>query len=173
MSCLSCLEVVWKQMRGHYLTFLAKPLKSWEQISSHFRISTLFSLALRLLPRCFLWVRKLEVIWPEVDCCTQIRWRLSEWWIMNHSLSHSVSSLCSYRAARAAKKTATERHSNTIVWTDSIALLEGGRGFTQIGQIHILPPFLKILQYRIGNWWNWSFWQYIYKSQYILILNFI
>ena len=31
-----------RPMRGHYLTFLTKPLKSWEQISSHFRISTLF-----------------------------------------------------------------------------------------------------------------------------------
>ena len=59
-------------MSNHYLTFLTKPLQSWEQISSHFRISTLFSLAVRILLGCFLWVRKLEVIWPEVECCTQV-----------------------------------------------------------------------------------------------------
>ena len=49
-------------MSNHYLTFLTKPLQSWEQISSHFRISTLFYLAVRILQHCFLWVRKLEVI---------------------------------------------------------------------------------------------------------------
>ena len=59
-----------RPMSGHYLTFLMKPLESSEQISSHFRISTLFSLAVRMLPRCFLSVRKLEVIWPEVECFT-------------------------------------------------------------------------------------------------------
>ena len=75
-----------KPMSGHYLTFLTKPLKSWEQISSHFRISALFSFALaeRILPRWFLWVRRLEVIWPEVECCTSwTRWspwsRWSTW----------------------------------------------------------------------------------------------
>ena len=57
-------------MSRHFLTFLTKTLKAWEQISSHFRISTLFSLAVRILPLCFRWVRKFEVIWPEVECCT-------------------------------------------------------------------------------------------------------
>ena len=55
-----------RPMSGHYLTFLMKPLKSSEQISSHSRISTLFSLAVRMLPRCFLSVRKLEVVHKEV-----------------------------------------------------------------------------------------------------------
>ena len=36
-------------MSRHYLTFLTKPLKSWEQISSNFRIAELFSLAVRIL----------------------------------------------------------------------------------------------------------------------------
>ena len=51
-----------RPMSRHYLTFLTEPLKSWEQISSHFRISTLFSLAVRTLPRCFLWVVVTKVI---------------------------------------------------------------------------------------------------------------
>ena len=59
-----------RPMSGHSPTFLTKPLKSWEQTSSHFGISTLFYLAVRILPRCFLWVRKLKVIWPEVEWTT-------------------------------------------------------------------------------------------------------
>ena len=64
-------------LSDYYLTFLTKPLKSWEQISSYFRISTLFSLAVRLFPHYFLWVRNFEVILPEVEYCTQVSWRLS------------------------------------------------------------------------------------------------
>ena len=72
---------------------------------------------------------------------------------MNHSLSHSVSSLCSYRAARAAKKTATERHSNTIGWTDSIALLEGGGGLPKLDRFTFCRPFLKFysIELEIGE----------------------
>ena len=49
-------------MSRHFLTFLTKTLKAWEQISSHFRISTLFSLAVHILPHCFLWVMVTKVI---------------------------------------------------------------------------------------------------------------
>ena len=78
-------------MSRHYLTFLTKPLKSWEQ--SHFRISTLFSLAVRILPRCFLWEWKLEVVHKEVGGyltrCALRRWSL-KLIIMSHSLTQSV-----------------------------------------------------------------------------------
>ena len=114
-----------------HLLFKAEASTSFE--STNFRISTLFSLAVRIF--CFLSVRNFEVIHKEVGGYLT-RCALPRRLLKLIIISHSVSYLCRYRAARAAKKGFHHPFSNFLIFWCLIFLHAGL--FTSLHTLHII-----------------------------------